>query len=115
MSVGGQVTSSPSVRQRSYTASTSSTRIHNQEPLSADWSPSGPKVFVEPRPRPPWPSTQRKISQSPEHTEPKSGGSPQSQDFCHPSLANHSTLSVIFDTFRMGVTRLAIMGRNIND
>ena len=46
---------------------------------------------------------------SPEHTAPKSGGSPQSHAFFHPSLSNHAKLSAIFETFKIGVIPLTSM------
>src|SRR5256885_11828999 len=77
-------------------------------PLSPDWSPFGPNVMLAaPFPRPPCPFRHRKISQSPEQTPPKPGGSPQSHDFFHPSFSNHVKLSRIFETLRIGVTRCA--------
>src|SRR5258707_2310980 len=91
-------------------ASTSSTRIHIHAPLSEDWLPSGPNVILTaPLPRPPCPFSHRKISHSPEQTPPKSGGSPQSQAFFHPSFSNHAKLSWILETFKIGVSRLASM------
>src|SRR5262245_57109499 len=99
MSVGGQVTSRPCSRQWRWTASTSSTQIDIQAPLSAVSSPSGPNVlFTPPLPRPPCPSSHRKISQSPENTAPNVGGSPQSQAFFHPSFSNQSKLSAMSET-----------------
>ena len=62
------------------------------------------------RPRPPWSSWHRKISHSPEQTPPNVGGVPQSQPFFHPSRSNHAKLSSMFETFRMGIRPLAIMG-----
>src|SRR6185295_2967109 len=83
--------------------------MHIHVPLSADSSPSGPKVIPVPLPRPPWPFSHKKISQSPEQTPPKSGGSPHSHAFFHPSFSNHAKLSAMLDTFRIGVNRFASM------
>src|SRR6059058_4639126 len=89
-------------------ASTSSTHTDIHTPLSPHSSPLGPKVIGESlRPRPPWPSSQRKISHAPETTPPKAGGSPQSHPFFHPSFSNHAKLSRMLETLRMGVIRLA--------
>src|SRR4249920_2069084 len=100
MSVGGQGTSSPCSTHRRWTASTSSTQIDIQAPLSDVSSPSGPNVALTPPwPRPPCAPSQRKISQCPEQTPPKVGGSPQSQPFSQPSFSNQRKLSARFDTF----------------
>ncbi len=81
-----------------------------QTPLSAVSSPSGPNVEAfAPRPRPPWPPWQRKISHSPDPTAPKVGGVPQSQHFLQPHFLNHSKLAEMSDTFSMGVTCFAFM------
>src|SRR3989442_3803812 len=91
-------------------ASTSSTQIDIQTPLSAVSSPSGPKVIcTPPLPRPPWAPWHRKTSHSPEQTPPKVGGLPQSQPFFHPSFSNQRKLSVMSDTFKIGVSLLASM------
>src|SRR5580692_10426163 len=88
-------------------ASTSPTQIDIQTPLlsSASWV-----VGSEPFPRPPWPFRQRKISTLPEQTAPKVGGLPHWKPFVQPSFSNQATLSRKFETFRIGVTALAIIG-----
>src|SRR5262252_3898509 len=105
MSVGGQATSRPRAMHSLCTASTSSTQTDIHTPLSAAESPSGPKVILTPPlPRPPCAPLHRKIRHSPERTQPKVGGVPQSQSFAHPSFANQRKLSSMLDTFRIGVT-----------
>jgi hypothetical protein len=54
--------------------------------------------------------TARKISISPERTAPKVGGLPHWKPFVQPSFSNQTTLSKKFETFRIGVRALAIMG-----
>src|SRR5229473_1013612 len=91
-------------------ASTSSTQIDIQTPLSEVSSPSSPNVVgTSLLPRPPCPPSQRKISHSPEQTPPKVGGSPQSHPFFHPKRSNQAKLSRMFETFRIGVSRFACM------
>jgi hypothetical protein len=111
MFVGGNVTSSPASTHCLWTASTSSTHTDIHAPLSAVWSPVGPNVAVfAPRPRPPWPPWQRKISHSPDPTAPKVGGVPQSQHFLQPHFSNQVKLAAMSDTFRIGVIAFAFMG-----
>src|SRR6185295_2528256 len=110
MSVGGQATSRPCSRHCRWMASTSSTQIDIQTPLSAVSSPPGPKVILTPPlPRPPWAPWHRKISHAPEQTAPKVGGSPHSQPFFHPSFSNQRKLSAMFETFKIGVNPWASM------
>src|SRR5205814_652816 len=94
MSVGGNVTSRPAATHCLCTASTSSTQTDIHTPLSHSSSPSLVKVeaFV-PRPRPPCPPWQRKISHSPDPTAPKVGGVPQSQHLRQPHFWNPAKLS----------------------
>src|SRR5688572_24667377 len=81
-----------------------------QAPLSPVSSPFGPNVLLcAPLPRPPCAPSHRKISQSPEQTPPNEGGLPQSQAFVHPSFSNHAKLCSMFETFRIGVKRLAFI------
>src|SRR5882724_385971 len=99
-------------RQWRWTASTSSTQIDILKPPSCDSSSPMPNVAVlEPLPRPPCPSWQRKISQSPEQTPPNVGGSPQSHPFFQPSFSNHAKLSRILDTSRIGTKRWASIAK----
>src|ERR1043165_10155107 len=108
MFVAGQVTSRPCSTQRRSSASTSSIQIDIHTPLLPHSSPSGPNVISDSLlPRPPWPSSQRKISHSPEQTPPNVGGSPQPHDFSPPSFANQSKLSLMLETFRMGLILFA--------
>src|SRR5262245_17657154 len=106
--VGGMVTSIPSSRQCRWTASTSSTQIDIQTPLS----PASPWPFVvgsatlRPPPCAPW---HRKISHSPEQTDPNVGGLLQSKPFFQPSFSNQAKLSTMSETFRIGVTAFASM------
>src|SRR6185295_14591653 len=73
-------------------------------------SPAYPNVFASPPlPRPPWPSRQRKISDSPEQTPPNVGGLPQSQPFFQPSFSNQATLCSMFETLTIGISRFASM------
>src|SRR5438105_15616410 len=94
--------------QRSYSASRSSTQIDIQVPLSAVSSPSGPKVNVlGPRPRPPWPSRHRKISDPADSTEPNPGPAAEASGFHsnplrQPSFSNQAKLSPMSETFRLG-------------
>src|SRR5262249_33528052 len=93
-----------------WTASTSSTHTDIQAPLSAVSSPPGPKVAAfAPRPRLPCPPRQRKISHSPDPTDPNVGGVPQSQHFLQPHFSNHAKLAALSDTFRIGVMAFAFM------
>jgi hypothetical protein len=81
-----------------------------QTPLSAVWSPSGPNVEAfAPLPRPPWRPAQRKISHSPDPTDPKVGGVPQSQHFLQPHFPNQAKLAEMSETFSMGVTCFAFI------
>ena len=115
MSVGGKTTSSPAATHCLWTSSTSSTHTDIHTPLSAVSSRSGPNVeLFAPLPRLPWPPRQRKISHSPDPTDPKVGGVPQSQHFVQPHFANHAKLAAISDTFKMGVTCFAFMVRKHN-
>src|SRR5690242_7921137 len=110
MSVGGNVTSSPAATHCLWTSSASATHTDIHAPLSAVSSPPGPNVAVfAPRPRPPCPPWQRKISHSPEPTAPNVGGVPQSQSFFQPHFSNHAKLAAMSDTFRIGVTAFAFM------
>src|SRR6266404_6096749 len=112
ISAGGNVTSSPAATHCLWTSSTSLTHTDIQTPLSAVSSPSGPNVEAfAPRPRPPWPPWQRKISHSPDPTAPKVGGVPQSQHFLQPHFLNHSKLAEMSDTFNIGVMPFASMPR----
>jgi hypothetical protein len=52
-----------------------------------------------------------KISHSPEPTDPKVGGLPQSQHFSQPSALNQAKLFSMSETLRIGVMCLAYMGR----
>ena len=110
MSVGGKVTSTWAATHCLWTSSTSSTHTDIHTPLSAVSSPPGPNVelFV-PLPRLPWPPWQRKISHSPDPTDPKVGGVPQSQHFFQPHLSNHRKLRAMSDTFKIGVMCFASM------
>src|SRR5262249_54367681 len=54
-------------------------------------------------------SLAQKISHSPEPTEPKLGGFPQSQHFFQPHFSNHAKLAEISETFNMGVSALTYM------
>src|SRR5712672_3165535 len=95
---------------RRWTASTSSTHIDIQTPLSPLSSPLGPNVIREaPLPRPPCPSSHRNISQVPEQTPPNVGGCPQSHPFVHPSFSNHLKLCWMLETFKMGVSLFAFI------
>src|SRR5713101_5723583 len=115
MSAGGKVTSRPAATHCLWTASTSSTQTDIQAPLSAVWSPSGPNVEAfAPLPRPPWPPWQRKISHWPDPTAPKVGGVPQSQHFLQPHFSNQAKLAAMLETFSIGVTPFATMGRKDN-
>src|SRR5713226_640499 len=112
MFAGGKVTSSPARTHSLWTSSTSSTHTDIHTPLSAVSSPSGPNVEAfAPLPRLPWPPWQRKISHSPDPTDPKVGGVPQSQHFLQPHFSNHAKLAAISDTFKIGVRPLAFMER----
>jgi hypothetical protein len=107
--------SSPAATHCLWTSSTSSTQTDIHAPLSAVSSPPGPNVEVfVPLPRLPWPPWQRKISHSPEPTDPKVGGFPQSQHFLHPHFSNHVKLAVMSDTFNIGVMAFAFMLREGN-
>src|SRR5882762_4623405 len=115
ISAGGNATSSPAATHCLWTSSTSLTHTDIQTPLSAVSSPSGPNVEAfAPRPRPPWPPWQRKISHSPDPTAPKVGGVPQSQHFLQPHFLNHSKLLEMSDTFNIGVMCFAFMLRKDN-
>src|SRR2546425_861245 len=115
MSVGAKVTSNPAPTQFLWTSSTSSTHTDIHEPLSLVSSPSGPNVAAfAPLPRPPWPPWQRKISHSPDPTAPKVGGVPQSQHFLQPHFSNQAKLAAMSETFSIGVTPFASMGRKDN-
>src|SRR5580700_4468787 len=110
MSVGGKTTSRPSATHCLWTSSTSATHTDIHTPLSAVSSPSGPNVEVfAPLPRLPCPPRQRKISHSPDPTDPKVGGVPQSQHFFQPHFANHTKLAAMSDTFKIGVIAFAYM------
>src|SRR5262245_32610466 len=79
-----------------------------QPPLS----PASPWPFVVGSalfPRPPCAPWQRKISHSPEQTDPNVGGLPQSKPFFQPSFSNQAKLSTMSETFRIGVTAFASM------
>src|SRR6185437_10304582 len=115
MSVGGQVTSRPAATHCPCAASTSSIQTDIQEPLSPCWSLSCWKVVrFLPRPRPPWPSRQRKIRHLPEPTAPNVGGVPQSQSFFHPHCSNHAKLAAKSETFSIGVRPSTFIGRKDN-
>src|SRR5580704_11711527 len=108
MFVGGKVTSNPAATHCLWTSSTSSTHTDIHTPLSAVSSPSGPNVKIfAPLPRLPCPPRQRKISHSPEPTDPNVGGVPQSQHFFQPHFSNHAMLATMSETFKIGVTCLA--------
>jgi len=112
MSSGGKVTSSPAARHCLWTSSTSSTHTDIHTPLSAVSSPSGPNVErFAPLPRLPWPPWQRNISHSPDPTDPKVGGVPQSQHFFQPHFSNHAKLAGTSDTFKIGVMCFASIAR----
>src|SRR5687768_4560417 len=61
------------------------------------------------RPRPPCAFSHRKISHEPAQIPPKSGGSPHAHDFSHPSFSNHTKLSWMLETLRIGVIRFGCM------
>src|SRR5712692_6095389 len=83
--------------------------------LSAVWSSSDANVDVfAPRPRPPCPPWQGKISHSPDPTAPKVGGFPQSHSFLQPHFSNHAKLAEMSDTFNIGVMPFASMARKDN-
>jgi hypothetical protein len=97
---------------RLWTTSTSSTHTDIHTPLSAVESPSGPNVeLFAPLPRLPCAPWQRKISHSPDPTDPKVGGVPQSQHFFQPHFLNHAKLAAMSDTFKIGVMCFASIGR----
>jgi hypothetical protein len=112
MSSGGKVTSSPAATHCLWTSSTSSTHTDIHTPLSAVSSPSGPNVeLFAPLPRLPWLPWQRNISHSPDPTDPKVGGVPQSQHFLQPHFSNHAKLAGMSDTFKIGVMCFASIAR----
>src|SRR4051794_1600820 len=81
-------------------------------PIQTPLSPASPCPLVVGRPllpRPPCAPWQRKISHSPEQTAPKVGGLPQSKPFVQPSFSNQAKLSMMSETFRIGVTACASM------
>src|SRR5437899_12725797 len=98
-----------------YTSSPASTHTDIHTPLSAISSPFDVNVVTfEPLPRPPCAPWQRKISHSPDPTAPKVGGVPQSQHFRHPHFSNQAKLAEMSETFSIGVTPFASMGRKDN-
>ena len=101
----------PCATQFAWILSTSSTQTVIHTPRSPVWdAPPSPVDALLPLPRPPWAPRQRKISHSPEPTEPNVGGEPQSHFLIQPSLPNQAKLSSMFDTFRIGVIAFAYMG-----
>jgi len=104
ISVGGQVISMPVSTQRLCISSTLSTHMDIQTPWSGVPVGESLNVWVcVPLPRPPCPSWHRKISQSPQHTEPKPTGSPHSKPIFQPSFSNQTNVFLISETFNMGV------------
>lgn len=110
MFVGGNTISTPAATHSLWTSSTSSTHTDIHTPLSAVSSPPGPNVeTLVPLPRLPCPPRQRKISHSPDPTDPKVGGVPQSQHFRQPHFSNHAMLAAMSETFSTGLMCFAYM------
>src|SRR5262245_26438897 len=91
-SVGGIVTVRPWSRASLYAASTAAGESSHQLIQTPPVSSSPTNLGIGP-PREPCAPWHRKISHLPLHTEPKVGGSPQSQPFCQPSFSNQAKLS----------------------